>query len=174
MDFALREWRHEDAQDVAQYANNEKIARNLRDAFPYPYTLADAQGFVDSCEAESPEKQLCLAIEADGRAVGSIALFRGGDVYRKSAELGYWLAEEYWGRGIMTRAVRRICREGFSRWDIERIYAEPFAHNAGSRRVLEKAGFTLEGTLRRSVFKGGTVGDSCMYALLRGEEQSGD
>ncbi len=171
MDFTLREWRREDAPDVAQYADNEKIARNLRDVFPHPYTLADAQGFVDSCAAGDPEKQLCLTIEADGRAVGSIALFRGGDVYRKNAELGYWLAEDYWGRGIMTRAVRQICQEGFFRWDIELIYAEPFAHNAGSRRVLEKAGFTLEGILRRSVFKRGTIGDSCMYALLRGEGQ---
>ena len=169
MDFILREWRREDAADVARYADNEKIARNLRDVFPHPYALADAQGFLDICIAGDPETSLFRAIEIDGRAAGSIALCRGGDVYQKTAELGYWLAEDYWGRGIMTQAVRQLCREGFSRWDIQRIHAEPFAHNAGSRRVLEKAGFSLEGVMRRGVFKRGQVCDFCMYALLREE-----
>lgn len=167
MDFILREWRQEDAADVARYADNEKIARNLRDVFPHPYALADARDFVDICITGDPEMSLFRAIEVDGRAVGSIALCRGSDVYQKTAELGYWLAEAYWGRGIMTRAVKRICKEGFSRWDIQRIYAEPFAHNAGSRRVLEKAGFFLEGVMRRGVYKRGKVCDFCMYALLR-------
>ena len=169
MDFILREWRREDAADVARYADNEKIARNLRDVFPHPYALADAQGFLDICIAGDPETSLFRAIEIDGRAAGSIALCRGSDVSQKPAELGYWLAEDYWGRGIMTQAVRQLCREGFSRWDIQRIYAEPFAHNAGSRRVLEKAGFSLEGVMRRGVFKRGQVCDFCMYALLREE-----
>lgn len=167
MDFILREWRREDAGDVARYADNEKIARNLRDVFPHPYALADARDFVDICITGDPEMSLFRAIEVDGRAVGSIALCRGSDVYQKTAELGYWLAEEYWGRGIMTQAVKRICGEGFSRWDIQRIYAEPFSHNAGSRRVLEKAGFSLEGVMRRGVYKRGKVCDFCMYALLR-------
>lgn len=166
MDFTLREWRQSDAADVARYADNEKIARNLRDVFPHPYTLADARGFVDSCVAGDPAAQLCRAIVVDGRAAGSIGLFRGGDVYQKTAELGYWLAEDFWGKGIMTEAVRQICREGFSRWDIQRIYAEPFAYNTGSRRVLEKSGFTLEGVMRNSVCKRGAIYDSCMYALL--------
>ena len=138
--------------------------------FPHPYALADAQGFLDICIAGDPETSLFRAIEIDGRAAGSIALCRGSDVYQKTAELGYWLAEDFWGKGIMTRAVRQICEEGFTRWDgLVRIYAEPFAHNAGSRRVLEKAGFTLEGVLRQSVFKRNEVCDSCMYALLRKE-----
>lgn len=170
MDFILRPWRREDAAAVAEYADNEKIARNLRDVFPHPYTLADAQGFIDSCLAGDPGASLCRAIEVDGRAAGSIGLFRGSDVYQKTAELGYWLAEDFWGRGIMTQAVRQLCREGFARWDIQRIYAEPFARNAGSRRVLEKAGFTLEGVMRRAVYKRGEICDHCMYALLRPEE----
>ena len=170
MEFILRPWRQSDAPDVARYANNEKIARNLRNVFPHPYTLADAQGFVDSCLAGSPETSMCRAIVVDGHTVGSIALFRGSDVYSRTAELGYWLAEDYWGRGIMTQAVQRMCEEGFERWgDLVRIYAEPFVHNAGSRRVLEKAGFTLEGILRQSVFKRGQVCGSCIYALLAEE-----
>ena len=103
------------------------------------------------------DPRLYLSVTADNRIIiggldlslihisGSIGLFLGGDVYRKSAELGYWLAEDYWGRGVMTAAVKQLCAEVFSRWDIARIYAEPFARNTGSRRVLEKAGFTLEG-----------------------------
>lgn len=167
MDFILREWRREDVEDVLRYANNDKIARNLRDVFPYPYILTDAQDFVNSCVEGDEDRQLCRAIEVEGHAAGSIALFRGGDVHCMTAELGYWLAEDYWGRGIMTEAVQQICEEGAERWeDLLRIYAEPFAHNTASRRVLEKAGFTLEGVLRKSVCKRGRVCDSCMYALL--------
>ncbi len=172
MDFILRPWRREDATDVAKYANNEKIARNLRDVFPHPYPPADAENFVNSCLEADESLQMFRAIEAEGRAVGSIALCRSSDVYVRTAELGYWLAEDYWGRGIMTRAVQQICEEGFTQWnDLVRIYAEPFAHNAGSCRVLEKAGFILEGVLRQSVFKRNEVCDSCMYALLREEWQ---
>ena len=167
MDFILREWRRSDAADVVKYANNDKIARNLRDIFPHPYILTDAEGFIESCIAADEEEQIFRAIEVDGRAVGSISLCLGSDVYRMTAYLGYWLAEEYWGRGIMTRAVRRICWEGYDRWeDLIRIYAQPFAHNTASRRVLEKAGFQLEGVMRESVCKRGRVYDSCMYALL--------
>ncbi len=166
MQITLRRWRIEDAPDVARYANNEKIARNLRDVFPYPYSLCDAETYIADCIAAGDAGRLCRAIEAGGRAVGSIGVFVGSDVYSKSAELGYWLAEEYWGRGIMTQAVREICAEAFNRFEIVRIYAEPFARNAGSRRVLEKAGFTIEGVMRRGVYKRGEVLDYCMYALV--------
>lgn len=167
MDFLLREWRPEDAISVARCADNEKIARNLRDVFPCPYTLQDASDYINSCIAADENRQLCRAIAVNGEAAGSIGLFLGGDVYRKSAELGYWLAEDYWGRGVMTAAVKQLCAEAFSRWDIARIYAEPFARNTGSRRVLEKAGFTLEGIMKKGVYKNGALEDYCMYALLR-------
>ena len=168
MDFILRPWRQEDVEDVLRYANNDKIARNLRNIFPYPYIRTDAETFIESCIAADETHQLFRAIEVEGHAVGSIALCRGGDVYTLAAELGYWLAEDFWGQGIMAQAVRQICEEGAERWeDLLRIYAEPFAHNTASRRVLEKAGFTLEGVLRKSVCKRGRVCDSCMYALLR-------
>ena len=169
MDFVLREWRQSDAAGVAKYANNEKIACNLRDVFPHPYTLTDAEYFVNSCLEADEARQLFRAIEVDGHTAGSIALSLGSDVYRMTAELGYWLAEDFWGRGIMTEAVRQICREAFDRFDILRIFAEPFAENLGSRRVLEKAGFTCEGTMRNGVYKNGRVHSYCMYALLREE-----
>ena len=170
MYFILRPWRREDVEDVLRYANNEKIARNLRNIFPYPYIRTDAENFVNSCLEADETCQMFRAIEAEGRAVGSIALCLGSDVYCMTAELGYWLAEDFWGKGIMTEAVKQLCREGFSRWNIQRIYAEPFAHNAGSRRVLEKVGFSLEGVMRRGVYKRGQVFDFCMYALLREEK----
>jgi ribosomal-protein-alanine N-acetyltransferase len=169
MNFELRKWRPEDAASIARHADNEKIARNLRDAFPHPYTLQDAQFFVERCAASDETRQLNRAIAVNGEAVGSIGLTLGSDVYRRSAELGYWLAEAFWGKGIMTEAVRRLCAEAFARFDIVRIFAEPYTYNTGSRRVLEKAGFTLEGIMRNGVTKRGKVLDYCMYALLRPE-----
>ena len=103
----------------------------------------------------------------DGHAVGSIGIFCGSDVYEKSGELGYWLAEEYWGQGIMTEAVKQICREAFEKFDIVRIYAEPFAYNAGSRKLLEKVGFSQEGVIHQGVCKWGKIHDYCIYGLLR-------
>lgn len=168
-EFILREWKSEDAESVAQAANNEKIAANLRNVFPYPYTLEDAKWYVEDCIKRREDKQITRAIEVDGKTVGSIGIFVQDDVYEKSAELGYWLSEEYWGQGIMTEAVKQICREAFEKFDIIRIYAEPFEHNMGSRGVLEKAGFTYEGTMRNGVYKNGNVYSYCMYSLLREE-----
>lgn len=165
--FVLRPWQTEDASHVAIAANHKKIADNLRNAFPYPYTLEDAQWYVNDCISRGEETQLTRAIVVDGRAVGSIGVFVQTDIYEKSGELGYWLSPEYWGKGIMTQAVGQICREAFAKFDIVRIYAEPFAHNQGSRRVLEKAGFAYEGTMRNGAYKNGKVISYCMYSLLR-------
>ena len=162
----LRKYRTEDVDSIARHAGNEKVARWMRDSFPHPYTRQDAETFIASCIAREGQGQLVRTIEVDGAAVGSIGVFVGGDVYCKSGELGYWLGEAYWGRGIMTQAVRQIFEEAFKRFQLLRIDAEPFAGNAASRSVLEKAGFTLEGIMRRSVYKNGQVQDSCMYALL--------
>lgn len=167
--FTLRPWRQADVEAVTAAADNPNIAANLRNAFPSPYTLADAEQYVSGCIAQGEERQLTRAIIIEGRAAGSIGVFVRDDVYEKSAELGYWLAEEHWGRGVMTEAVRQACREAFGRFDILRIFAEPFADNLGSRRVLEKAGFTCEGTMRNAVYKNGRVHSYCMYALLREE-----
>lgn len=167
MEFELKKWDEKYIDDVVFYANNEKVACNLRNAFPYPYTREDARGYVLACAGDSEERQLCRAIVVDGHAVGSVGIFQGTDVYEKSAELGYWLAEDYWGRGIMSQAAGQICREAFERLEIIRIFAEPFAYNTGSRRVLENNGFTLEGIMKNGVYKNGKVFDYCMYALLK-------
>ena len=167
MKISLRPWRPEDAKEIWEYANNRKVAENLRDVFPFPYAEQDAVDFIKICIKGEGKGQLCRAICADDRPVGSIAVFLGQDVYRRSAELGYWLAEPFWGKVIMSQAVAQICREAFERFDIVRIYAEPYAYNQGSRRVLEKAGFALEGILRQSVYKNGQMHDSCIYALVK-------
>lgn len=166
-DFILRKWKPSDEKDVANYGNNKKIADNLRDAFPHPYSLKDAQEFINACLSADERQKMFRAIEIDGKAAGSIGVFKGGDIYRKSGELGYWLAEPYWGSGIMSAAAQRICAEAFEKLDIVRIFAEPFAYNAASRKVLEKAGFVLEGVMKNAAIKNGEIFDYCMYALLK-------
>lgn len=168
-EFALREWKMEDAESIAVAANNPKVAERLRNVFPNPYTLADAKWYVNDCMENEGNNQIARAIVVDEKAVGSIGIFVKDDVYEKSAELGYWLSEDYWRQGIMSRAVKMICKEGFERFDIIRIFAEPFEDNAGSRGVLEKAGFTYEGMMRNGIYKNGKVHSYCMYSLLREE-----
>lgn len=169
MDFLIREWRSEDAEELAKAANNPNIAKNLRNTFPNPYSLDDAKWFINDCISNADKKQLTRAIVIDGKAVGGIGISVKDDVYERSAELGYWLSECYWRQGITTRAVELICREAFALFDIVRIFAEPFEDNAGSRGVLEKAGFTYEGTMRQGVYKNGQIHGYCMYSLLREE-----
>ena len=162
----LTHWQRSYAPQIARLANDPGIAANLRDAFPHPYTLADAQGFIAACMVAGPG-QLLLAILVDGPPAGSISLCQDQDIYRQSAELGYWLGRPYWGRGIMTQAVSQICSLGFSQLPIRRIFAEPFARNLASRRVLEKNGFLLEGTMRQGAVKDDQPLDCCLYARLR-------
>lgn len=169
MEFVLREWRAEDAQTIAVAADNPNIAGNLRNVFPSPYSLEDARWFIEDCISKEGRGQIARAIVVDGKAVGSVAILVQKDVYEKSGELGYWLSQEYWGQGIMSQAVGMICREAFARFDLIRIFAEPFAYNMGSKRVLEKAGFTYEGTMRKGIYKNGQVHSYCMYSLLREE-----
>lgn len=167
MNFILREWKKTDIESIANNANNIKIAKNLRNVFPNPYTKSDAEFFVNMCINADKSKELCLAIDVDGKAVGSISISLQDDVCCKSAELGYWLGEDCWNKGIMTEAVKQICKTAFEKFDIVRIFAEPFSHNIGSKRVLEKAGFKLEGIKKKSIFKNGQIYDSCMYALTK-------
>ncbi|MFA7249774.1 MAG: GNAT family N-acetyltransferase [Dehalococcoidia bacterium] len=164
-DVWLRPWRDEDAPALAGHANNRNVSRNLRDHFPYPYTDADAREFLARRVSQAiPEN---LAIEAGGGAAGGIALRSGQDVNRGTAEIGYWLAEPHWGRGIMTEAARAITAYGIERLSLRRIEAGVFERNLASARVLEKAGYVLEGRLRRAVIKDGEVMDTLVYAYVR-------
>lgn len=167
MKCKLRKWKLSDAGDLSAALNNQKILNNLRDGLPYPYTQKDAENYINFILSSAPQDTFAYAIEVGGRAVGSIGAFRQGNIHRRTAELGYYLAEEYWGRGIMTEAVTQLCDKLFAETDILRIFAEPFAHNIGSRRVLEKAGFQLEGILKNNAVKNGRVLDMAMYARTR-------
>jgi RimJ/RimL family protein N-acetyltransferase len=160
----VRSWREEDAPSVALHANNRKIWRNLRDAFPHPYTLEHAQDYIRSALEQTPETR--FAIASEGSAVGSIAVMLHGDVERVSAEIGYWLAEPFWGRGITTEAVRAVTRHAVERHGLTRVFAVPFEWNGASFRVLEKAGYVLEARLRRSAVKDGQVIDQLLYAYV--------
>ena len=161
----IRAWSPSDRDSLAKHADNPKVAANLRDAFPSPYGLADADRFIARASERSPPTS--LAIEVDGEAAGGIGLMVHSDVERVSAELGYWLGETYWGRGVMTEAVRAFTDWGFATFPLTRIYALPYATSLASVRVLEKAGFVYEGRLRRNVIKLGQVLDQLVYADVR-------
>lgn len=171
MEAIIRPWSMSDAEPLAELLNNKKILDNLRDGIPYPYTQADAEAFISEMLKADPEQVFAFAIAVEGRVAGSIGIYRCENVHARTAELGYYLGEAYWGRGIMTRAVQEACRRVFAKTDILRIFAEPFAYNTASCRVLEKAGFQLEGTLRSNAVKNRRVLDMKMYALVRAEER---
>jgi ribosomal-protein-alanine N-acetyltransferase len=161
----VRSWRATDLESLVRHANNRKIWAQLRDRFPHPYTLADGRAWLAHVEQARPETS--FAIEVDAEAAGGIGLMLGTDVERASAEVGYWLGEAFWGRGIATAALRGLTAYAFETFGLCRIFALPFAGNVASRRVLEKSGFALEGTLRRSAIKDGRVTDQAQYALVR-------
>ena len=158
----IRPWRLNDAESLAKHANNRRVWLALRDAFPHPYTADDGNKFLQSATTAQPTTDFC--IEVDGAAVGGIGIHLGRDVHRHTAELGYWLAETLWGRGIVTEAVAAFSNFCFEVFQLRRIYAEPFANNLASARVLEKTGFSFEGRLKNNVVKDGQVLDSLLYA----------
>jgi len=167
MEVKIRSWELSDAKDLAVALSNKNVQNNLRDGLPYPYTEKDGAEFISAMLNADKNDTFAFAITADEKVIGSIGVFRQANIHRKTAELGYYISEEYWGKGIMTEAVRQICNYVFENSDIIRIYAEPFATNFASCRVLEKAGFQLEGTLRSNAVKNGKVMDMKMYSLIK-------
>ena len=161
----LRPWKPGDEESLVRHANSRVIWRNLRDAFPHPYTLANAQHWIRSANPATPVTN--FAIVVDGSAVGGIGLVLKDDVFRRSAEIGYWLGEEYWGRGIVTEAVHAVTDYAFATFDLCRVYAGVFEWNHASMRVLEKAGYEYECRMRKSVVKDGEIIDELIYAIVR-------
>src|SRR4051812_8587645 len=161
---AVRAWRMADADAVVRHANNVNVARQLRDRFPHPYSRANAQAFLKS--AVSTPDSTNLAIEVDGDAAGAIGFVVGTDVERFSAEIGYWLGEAHWGRGITTEALMLVTDYVFRSANLLRLFALPFADNRGSIRVLEKAGYVREAILKSSSVKYGTPRDQALYARV--------
>jgi [ribosomal protein S5]-alanine N-acetyltransferase len=162
MAISIRPFRPEDAPSVARHANDRDVWLNLRDRFPHPYALADAESYIAHVAHQSPRTS--FAIEVDGEAVGSVSLTPGHDIERVSCEIGYWLGREHWGCGVVKEAVRLATTHAFAALGVRRVFAVPFARNAASHRVLEKAGYVREGALRRSAIKDGELLDQLLYA----------
>lgn len=165
-EFTLRSWTMQDLDSLVAYANNPNIARFMMNVFPHPYGLQNGKAFI---EMAMQEQQRFFAIDVQDKAVGGIGLHPQSDIYCKNAELGYWLAEPYWGMGIATRAVSQTVKHGFEQFDLSRIFARPFGNNPASQRVLEKAGFILEARLEKTLFKNGEYLDELIYAVRRGK-----
>jgi RimJ/RimL family protein N-acetyltransferase len=163
MECKLRPFTLADLESLVKYANNPKIAANLTNQFPHPYTLENGKTFIEMTLSHQPLR--IHAISLDGEACGAIGIHPQTDVYCKNAELGYWLAEPFWGQGIITRAIEQIIPYAFSTFNITRIYARPFSTNMASQRVLEKAGFKKEAVLKNAFFKNGEYLDEMIYSI---------
>ncbi|MDR1950632.1 MAG: GNAT family N-acetyltransferase [Bacteroidales bacterium] len=165
MEIKLRKWNEADLDNLVKYANNNNVAKWMTNKFPHPYTHEDGKAFLKWIENDNPT--IIFAIEVNGEAVGSIGILPLSDIHEKSAEFGYWLAEEFWGQGIMLKAIDEIVEYGFRTFDIVRIFARPFSTNLNSHRVLEKAGFMLEARLKKALFKNGEFVDEIIYAKFK-------
>jgi ribosomal-protein-alanine N-acetyltransferase len=161
----IRSWRLEDIEPLVRHANNIKIWRNLKDSFPHPYTAATARQWIDVSIHLKPETH--FAIEVDDQAAGAVGFDLKDDIYRRSGEIGYWLGEQYWGRGITSEALAALTEYAFNSFDICRLFAGVFEYNPASMRVLEKAGYVQEARHRMSVTKAGQTVDEIIYAMVR-------
>jgi [ribosomal protein S5]-alanine N-acetyltransferase len=161
----LRSWEWRDRDAIVRHANNRNVSINLRDHFPFPYTHADARNWLETVVGLKPETTFAITLHDE--AIGGIGFTIQNDVGHRSAEIGYWLGEEFWGRGIATEALIAVTEHAFSTYDLCRIFAHVFDWNPASARVLEKAGYEFEGRLRKSVTKDGRTIDALIYAIIR-------
>ena len=164
-EWQLRSFRPGDAASLAKYANNRNVSRNLRDRFPFPYHIGDAEAFIRL--ASEQDHETIFAIASDAEAIGGIGLELYDDVHRRSAQVGYWLGEPFWGRGIATLALQAITDYAFAQFDLARVYAYVYEWNPASARVLEKVGYEYEGRLRKSITKDEQTIDQWLYAMVR-------
>jgi RimJ/RimL family protein N-acetyltransferase len=171
MNVTIRLWQLSDAAALAALISNKKVQDNLRDGIPYPYLEKDGEEYISSMLNAADGSMFAFAIIVDEKVAGSIGAFRQANIHRRSAEMGYYIGEDYWGKGICTEAVRLACQHVFENSDIIRIYAEPFAYNSASCRVLEKAGFQFEGTLRSNAVKNGKIIDMRMYSIIKPDDR---
>ncbi len=165
MEFKLRPWHIDDLENLVKYANNFNISKNLTDAFPFPYTEEKGKWFIEMASSGNPIH--IFAIDINGEAVGGIGIHPQSDVMRKNAELGYWIAEPFWGKGIMSKAIPQMVEFGFRTYDISRIYARPYGHNIASQKILEKNGFVLEAHIKNNLYKNGEFVDELIYAIRK-------
>jgi len=165
MEFTLRAFETTDQHQLALHANNINLAKNMTNKFPHPYSLQDAKNFIEMVAKSDPLHVQAIAINEG--IIGAIGVFPQDDIFCKNAEMGYWLAEAHWGKGIMTEAVKQGVEYGFSQFNVNRIFARPFDSNPASIRVLEKAGFHFEAKFEKTIFKFGAYHDELVYAIRK-------
>ena len=171
MQLNIRPWTLNDLDSLVKYINNWNITKNMTDKIPFPYTETNGREFIEYAGKDDPIH--IFAIDIDGQAAGSIGIHPQDDIHRKNAELGYWLAEPYWGQGIMTNAVKQMVVFAFNTYDIDRVFARPFGTNKASQRVLEKAGFMLEGKFEKALYKNEEYIDELIYSIRRKDQVFG-
>jgi [ribosomal protein S5]-alanine N-acetyltransferase len=165
IDFSLRAWHKDDVKSLAKYANNLNIAKNMTDGFPFPYTEETAKNFIKMTQQFKPNRFFAIVVNKE--AIGGIGIHPQTDIQRKNAELGYWLAEEFWGNGIIYRAILEINKYAFENFDINRIFARPFATNLASQKVLQKAGFKFECKFEKTLIKNDELIDEMFFSVRR-------
>jgi len=165
MNFILRPWKTSDLESLCESANNINIANFMTNQFIHPFTKAHGLKFIEMAIKDVPTH--IFAIEVDGNAVGGIGIHPQQDILCKNAELGYWLAEKYWNKGIISGAIPKILDYAFTTFPIDRIYARPFGNNKASQHILEKTGFILEATLSKTIYKNGEFQDELIYSMRK-------
>ena len=165
MEVTLRPLSINDLANLVKFAGNKKIFDNLTDQFPHPFTEEAGTNFINRISSEDPRH--VLAIDLGGELIGAIGVHPQQDVYRKNAEMGYWIAEPYWGNGYISQAIPKMVEYGFKNFDFTRIFARPYGHNIASQKALEKSGFQLEARLEKTFFKNGVFEDELIYAVRR-------
>ncbi|MGZ3850250.1 MAG: GNAT family N-acetyltransferase [Flavisolibacter sp.] len=163
--FRIRPWQIADLDSLVKHANNWNVAKNLTDKFPHPYKEKDGSAFIEFALKDKPVH--IFAITVAEQAVGGIGIHPQTDIHCKNAELGYWLAEPFWGKGIITAAIKQVVDFAFATYDICRVFARPFGTNLASQKVLEKNHFILEGRFEKVLFKNGEYLDELVYAVRR-------
>jgi RimJ/RimL family protein N-acetyltransferase len=168
MTIELLRWEHRDMPTLVNLANNRQIWNRLKDAFPHPYTSRDAEEWIDAQLAMEPPRHFSIVL--DGEVVGGVGIELKSDVHRKTAEIGCWVGEAYWNRGIATQAIGLMVTYAFDRFDLVKIYAEVFELNPASMRIFEKNGFIREAILRKAIVKNNEIMDAHIWAIFRSAE----
>lgn len=163
--FKIRPWEMSDIDSLVKYANNWNVAKNMTDKFPHPYTENNGKAFIEFATKDFPLH--LFAIDLDGKAIGGIGIHPQEDIHRNNAELGYWLAESFWGQGIISDAIKQMVDFAFNTYEINRVFAIPFGTNIASQKVLEKNNFILEGKFDKVLIKNGELLDELIYAIRR-------
>ncbi|WOG29332.1 GNAT family protein [Endozoicomonas sp. 8E] len=167
--YCVRSFLYGDAPSLSRHGNNWNVAKNLRDSFPHPYTIEHARAWIQHVKENEADTR--FVIDHQGEAIGEIGFVTQLDVHRFTAEIGYWLSESHWGKGVMTQALSRVAQYAMDELGLVRIYADVVDYNKGSGKVLEKCGFQLEGVLRKHIFKGEDYFDQYVYGLVRSDLQ---